>query len=737
VVEFSSPGTYRDNPLARRSPEELRRLLDRAVVASSNGIIITDPNLPDSPIVYVNPAFEKISGYAAEEVLGRNCRFLQGEDRAQPHLDELRAALREGRDCRVVLRNYTRDGALFWNELHVSPVHDDEGRLTHFVGVQNDVTERRGIEQALMRSEERLRLAVESTGLGTWDFDLLTGELRWDERCKAMFGLPPDAEVDYEVFLAGLHPDDRDRTDGVVRRALGSASGGGYEIEYRTVGLEDGVERWVAARGQAFFDEAGRPVRFVGTVLDITVRRRAEEERERLLAREQLARSEAVAARRRFELLASAGPVLYSSLDSGTMLEKVAHLVVPEVADWCLVDVVAEEGAVHQVAAVHADPAKEELLGRLLVHRRLDSEAAGTEAQVLGTGRSVFFREVSEELLVETASSKEHLEVLRRLGPRSIISVPLLVRGRTLGALTLVSSRSERLYGEDDLSLFEALAYRCALAVENSRLYRERSYIARTLQRSLLPQLPEVPGVEVGVEYLPVGEENEVGGDFYDLIEAGGMGETGCWIAVIGDVCGKGAAAAAATALTRYTIRAFAMSENEPTRILSDLNEAMIRQEEDNQFCTVVCVRLEPRDDGELELAVARGGHPPPLLLRADGAVEAVDPAGRVIGVFEDPGLECRTVRLCAGDAAVFYTDGVPEARGPDGSLFGEERLLELVRSCAGLTAPAIAERLREVALRFGEGASRDDLAVLVLRVPEGGAPPVPEGLSLPTPGSS
>jgi PAS domain S-box-containing protein len=133
----------------------MRRLLDRAVAASSNGIVITDPKLPDNPIVYVNPAFEKISGYAAEEVRGRNCRFLQAEDRDQSSLDELRVALREERECRVVLRNYRKDGTSFWNELYVSPVHDEEGRLTNFVGVQNDITERRRIEELLRESEAK------------------------------------------------------------------------------------------------------------------------------------------------------------------------------------------------------------------------------------------------------------------------------------------------------------------------------------------------------------------------------------------------------------------------------------------------------------------------------------------------------------------------------------------------------------------------------------------------------
>jgi PAS domain S-box-containing protein len=689
-------------------------LLDRAVAASSNGIVITDPNLPDNPIVYVNPAFEKTTGYTMEEAIGRNCRFLQGEDRNQPALEELRACIREGQECRVVLRNYRRDGTRFWNELYVSPVHDDAGNLTNFVGVQNDVTEIKRTEEVLKGSEDRLRLAVESTGLGTWDFNPGTGELKWDERCKAVFGMPPGAAVDYDVFLAGLHPDDRERTDQAVRQALDPEGGGEYNIEHRAIGLTDGVERWVAARGQAYFDEAGEARRFIGTVLDITERKRAEQERDLLLAREQLARVEAVRARRRLALLAAAGTTLSASLDYKATLEGIARLVVPELADWCLVDVLEEDGSVKQLAAAHADPGKKALLRQLLSHRRFGEDAPGTVARVLRTGRSILLSEASDALLAERATGEEHLEVLRRLEIRSLMSVPLLARGRTLGAVTLVSSDPDRLYGEEDLSLAEGLAYRCALAVDNARLYRERSHIARTLQRSLLPRLPEVSGIQIGVEYLPMGQENEVGGDFYDLIHTEGKR----WLAVIGDVCGKGAAAAAVTALTRYTIRAVAMREDEPSTVLRGLNEAMLRQLGDDQFCTVACARLQPAPGG-FELDVARGGHPVPLLVRADGSVEAVVPKGRALGVFLDPGLAVQRVRLEPGDAAVFYTDGITEARGPDGSFFGEGRLRDLLRSCAGLDAPAIAEKMRDVTLEFGEGNLRDDLAVLVLRVPE------------------
>jgi PAS domain S-box-containing protein len=141
-------------------PDKLR-LLERAVTAGTNAIVITDPNLPDDPLVYVNPAFEETTGYAAEEALGRNCRFLQGEDRDQPAVEELRRAVREGRHCTVVLRNYRKDGSLFWNELSIYPMRDEEGRVINFVGVQNDITERIRTEEALseMRRAERRRIA--------------------------------------------------------------------------------------------------------------------------------------------------------------------------------------------------------------------------------------------------------------------------------------------------------------------------------------------------------------------------------------------------------------------------------------------------------------------------------------------------------------------------------------------------------------------------------------------------
>ena len=713
-----------EEALGESGAREAGRLLDRAVRSSASGIVITDARRPENPIVYVNPAFEFTTGYPASEVLGSNCRFLQAGDRDQPALDELRAAIRGGRECRVALRNYKKDGTLFYNELSISPVHDEGGRIVNFVGVQEDVTERKRVEEELAKSAERLRLATEATGLGTWDYDLVTGELRWDERCKEIFGLLPDDEVDYDAFLKMLHPEDRDRVDRVVSRALEPGSGGAFETEYRTVS-RDGTERWVISRGRAIFEEA-RAVRFIGTVIDITARKKDDEERDRLLFREKVARAEAEAARKRLALQARAGTVLSASLDYETTLARVARLTIPEFADFCLVDVLAEDGSLRQLAAAHADPAEEDVLVELAAYRELD--AAGLKdtrrlsASVLRTGEAVLPPET--DTLADGSRDEEHLAILRRLHPRSCICAPLVARGRTLGTITYVRNKPGSRYDPEDLSLSESLAARCASAIDNARLYASEARIARTLQGSLLPAyIPEIPSVEVGLLYLPAGEAN-VGGDFYDLFEASGLheGELGAalpsWGVTIGDVSGKGPEAAAVLALARYTVRAAAMHRTRPAFILADLNEAMLRhgrERESGKFCTVAYARLEPDERGA-RVSVSRGGHPAPMLLHSDGTVRPIGYAGRAMGVLADPRLTEQEARLDPGDALVLFTDGVTEARAPDGTFFGEERLADLLRSYAGLDAETLAARLGAVVCEFQEGDLHDDVAILVLR---------------------
>ena len=279
---------------------------------------------------------------------------------------------------------------------------------------------------------------------------------------------------------------------------------------------------------------------------------------------------------------------------------------------------------------------------------------------MLRTGESQLWPEIPEELLVAAAQDEEHLRMIRAIGMSSAMVVPMRVRERVLGAITFVSAESGRRFGRGDLRLAEDLALRAATAVENARLYRARSAIAQTLQASLLPpMLPEVPGVDAGALYRAAGDDHEVGGDFYDLFAT----SDDHWFAVIGDVCGKGAEAAAVTALARYTIRAAAARRHSPAAILRWVNEVMVR-EGSTRFCTIAVAHLD-RSQEQTLLTVAVGGHPCPILLRADGGVEEIAVHGTLLGLVEDPSLADVTVELAAGDTVLLYTDGVTEAAAP------------------------------------------------------------------------
>ena len=232
-----------------------------AMAASMNGIAIADARADDLPLIYVNPAFERIAGYDATELIGRNCRFLQGEERAQPALDALRQALREARPTTVLLRNYRKSGEPFWNELTVAPVRDEEGAVTHFIGVSNDVTVRKRAEEAAEVYKERLRRGQIYANIGTWDWNIQTGELYWTERIAPLFGYPEgELLTSYENFLNALHPDDRQSVLDAINASIERDAP--YEIEHRVV-WPDGTVRWLLERGAVTRDEAGKPVRML------------------------------------------------------------------------------------------------------------------------------------------------------------------------------------------------------------------------------------------------------------------------------------------------------------------------------------------------------------------------------------------------------------------------------------------------------------------------------------------
>jgi PAS domain S-box-containing protein len=327
--------------------------------------------------------------------------------------------------------------------------------------------------QVLQEHQRGERLALEAASLGTWDYRPQSGDMTWSDRCKELFGLPPDANVDYQLFLVGLHPEDRERTHQAVQRALAAESGGSFKIEYRTVGLQDGIERWVSMAGRVFFERSGRAVRCIGTVRDITEPKRVEVERELLLAKEQAARAAAEEAKSRAAFLAEVGPVLSESLDYEETLKRLARLCVPAIADWCVVDVVVDGREIQRLGAAYFDPAKEPML--LELQRRYPPrwDSPHPSARILRTGEPLLLPQLSDDDIRSLCEDDEHARLIREMGTRSVVAVPLVARGQTLGVISLASAAPGRRYGTADLELARELAHRAAIAIDNARLYRE------------------------------------------------------------------------------------------------------------------------------------------------------------------------------------------------------------------------------------------------------------------------
>ena len=260
----------------RKAMESKLRLQAQAMDSASGYIVISDALKPDLPVIYVNASFERLTGYSPSEVIGKNSRFLHGEDTEQPGLQDIRTGLREGKACKAQLRNYRKDGTLFWNDINISPVHDENGRITHFIGISNDVTELLRIQNDLINNEQRLRIAQEYANIGTWDLDIRTGELLWSDRIGPLFGYPKgELETTYENFLNAVHPEDRQMVADSIKACI--EKGTLYQISHRTV-WPDGSIHWLFENGNVTHDDRGKPLRMLGLVQDITERKRVEQE---------------------------------------------------------------------------------------------------------------------------------------------------------------------------------------------------------------------------------------------------------------------------------------------------------------------------------------------------------------------------------------------------------------------------------------------------------------------------
>ena len=314
---------------------------------------------------------------------------------------------------------------------------------------------------ARQRNEQRLQMALAAGRMCAWEWEIASGNIQWSEEIHQMFGLDAQAfSGSLEAYQQHIHPADRPRVDSEINRII-SERQATYDLEYRLV-LPDGSLRWVTSRGRAIFDDEGQAERMVGVCTDITERKRLELSK---------------------EFLAKASRILATTLQPEVTIKKLAQLVVPQLADWCIIQVVDDQGEIKPVELAHSDPQKVELAWR--VARRWPVPSLdGSAATAVRTGESTLVPNIEPYMLAARAADGEHLETLTSLGLRSAITVPLKARGRNLGALTLLTAESRRVYDATDLRFAEEIASWAALAIDNAQLNRETENARAVAERS-------------------------------------------------------------------------------------------------------------------------------------------------------------------------------------------------------------------------------------------------------------
>ena len=475
------------------------------------------------------------------------------------------------------------------------------------------------------------------------------------------------------------------------RRALLGEEPPEQVLRYRVRGSEE--VRWSLVNARPVRSEDGA-VRFAVNVFrDITERQRVlhalheNERRERFLA-------------------ATSRQLLDSTLDYHSLLERVADLFAPAMADLCVVRELGADGSVRRVAVRHSQAVDAAVVARLQAEP--DPVPGSPLLEDIRAGRPTFVADLNGMLLAQIPTGPSYDEMVHQLRLQSTIVVPITARGVVSGMITLLTTVGGRRYSPADLALAEEVARRAGLALESARLFAERSTVASTLQRALLPPvLPAIPGMELAARYQPAA--SEIGGDFYDVLQIGPHR----WLLAVGDVCGKGIEAASLTAMVRYTLRAFAPATASPGNLLSQVNAALARQLGPDQFCTVACgvLDLDAGAGGDARLTLALAGHPRPLVVARGGAVRPVGVPGSLLGAFDAADLTDAEVRLAPGEALVVFTDGcVGEL--PTGT--DEDRLVHTLGAAAGLDAAGLTAAVEAAAL--AEVAHTDDVTVVALR---------------------
>lgn len=421
--------------------------------------------------------------------------------------------------------------------------------------------------------------------------------------------------------------------------------------------------------------------------------------------------------------LVEASDLLAGTLDRDQTLALMAQMTVPTLATWCAVYTIADPASDPQLSYVlHEDEDRIDGL-KALLSRISPPEPVNTPGARPWTAPTEAAHQAALRTSMRALDHGAHaghtpglgsvLATAAAVGGETVV-LPLMARNRVIGLLTLGKPTDEH-FRQEIVELAEDLSRRAALALDNARLYSERMAISRSLQRSLLPpSAPAIPGIEVEVIYRAAGEGNEVGGDFYDVFPI----RDGAYGFAIGDVCGTGPEAAAVTGLARHALRLLAREGFGGPAVLERLNTAILDEGARSRFLTLLYGELRPREDGGAQLKLVCAGHPLPLRLRPDGRVEPAAEPQPLLGVMEDLELYEENLTLDPGDVLLCVTDGVTERR--EGTrMLGDDGLADVLTTCTGLTAGAVAARVLRAVERFAAEPASDDMAILAFRIPE------------------
>jgi len=541
----------------------------------------------------------------------------------------------------------------------------------------------------LRASEERFRTLAASLPYIVFETDGSGAVLFLSDEFTAYTGSAPESGYG-SGWMQFIHPGDARVAERKWAAAL--QAGEPFSDEFR-LRRRDGTNRSFAARASPQRGSDGAIARWIGTITDVHDQRHAVRER---------------------EFLSRASDIFARPLDLAATLSAIAWFTVPEVADWCQIDLRTDEGRIKTVAMAHRDPDKDRIAQQFVGRTHLDPLAEHGSPFVIRTGASELLEIVPPEIIEPTVGDAEESRMYLELGVGSHVAVPLCAEGVTFGMLAVVYGPSSRRYSRDDVPMLEELGRRAGLAIHKARLFEREHRAAASFQEASLPaSLPDAPGLLLDAFYAPGRAEAQVGGDWYDAVRL----TDGRVVVSIGDVAGSGLQAAVTMGNMRQIIRGIAQVHADPALML-DAADRALRLEHPDKFVTAFVGVFDPISN---LLTYASAGQPPPFLRRPDGETEALAGTGLPLGLRSNAEkTSSTTIAIPSGSSLLLYTDGLTEFdRSP---LDGENRLRQLLSS---ISPDAIDRPARTIVERMMNGdPPHDDVAVMVVHIgtPLGGS---------------